>query len=83
MRACVCVYVGLKIKKKTGNIINVQTSLTLKTSTDLLYTVELHWFEHPWNHENMFETGKFKLLSVNHSARPGGIIEISFRFSLT
>ena len=22
-----------------------------------IYTVELQWFEHPWNHENAFETG--------------------------
>ena len=31
----------------------------------------------------MFETGKVELISVNHSARSGGIIEISFQFSLT
>ena len=23
----------------------------------LLYTVELQWLEHPWDHENMFEAG--------------------------
>ena len=31
----------------------------------------------------MFETEEFKLMSVNHSARSGGIIGISFLFSLT
>ena len=24
------------------------------------YTVELQWLEHPWNHENMFETGEYR-----------------------
>ena len=24
------------------------------------YTVELHLLEHPWNHENMFETGEVR-----------------------
>ena len=28
----------------------------------------------------MFETGKFELMSVNHSAMSGGIIGIYFRF---
>ena len=27
------------------------------TACDLLYTVELQWREHLWNHEHMFETG--------------------------
>ena len=31
------------------------------------------------NHENMFETG---VIQANHSARSGGKIGISFRFSL-
>ena len=33
--------------------------------------------------ENMFETRAVELISVNHSARPGGIIGIAFLFSLT
>ena len=41
-------------------------------------TVELQWLEHLWNHKNMFQ-----LMSVNHSARSGGIIRISFQFSST
>ena len=40
-------------------------------------TEEHQWLEHVWNHENMFE-----LVSVTHCARSGGIIGISFRFSL-
>ena len=43
----------------------------------LPYTVELQWLEHLWNHENMFEKGYFELMSVNHSARSGGITGIS------
>ena len=42
-------------------------------------TVALQWLKHLWNYENMFE----KLMSVNHTARPGGIIGISFLFSFT
>ena len=30
----------------------------------------------------MFETGRFEVMSVNHSARSGGIIRISSLFSL-
>ena len=52
-------------------------------SSYFLDTVELKWLEHLWNHENMFETGVVKLISVNHSPRSGGIIGIYFRFSLT
>ena len=37
-------------------------------------TVELQWLEHLWNHEYML----FELMSVNHSARSGGRIGISF-----
>ena len=47
-----------------------------------LYTVEFQWLESPWNHENMFETGVVRAMSVNHSARSGGRIGLSFRFSL-
>ena len=38
----------------------------------------------PWepNHENMFETGIIRANEFNGSTRPGGIIGISFRFSL-
>ena len=39
--------------------------------------------EHPLNHEHMFETGGFELMSVIHSTRSEGIIGISFRCSLT
>ena len=35
------------------------------------------------NYENMYETGIFELMSVNHSARSGGIIGIYNRFSST
>ena len=38
--------------------------------------------QHLWNHENMFETGVVKLMSVKHSARPGGIIGIFFFYFL-
>ena len=40
-------------------------------------TAELQWLEHLLNHE------KFELMSVNHSARSGGIIGISFLIPLT
>ena len=43
----------------------------------LPYTVELQWLEHRWNHENTFETGVVRAMSVNHSARSGGMIGIS------
>ena len=36
-----------------------------------------------WDHEIMFQTGQFELMSVNHSARSGGLVRISFQFSLT
>ena len=45
--------------------------------------VGLQWLQYLWNHENMFETGVVQAMSVNHSTRSGGIIGISFRFSLT
>ena len=32
-------------------------SILGKLYFDTLYTVELQWLEHIWNHENMFETG--------------------------
>ena len=51
--------------------------------TILLYSVELQWLQHLWYHENMFETGIVRANEINHSARPGGIIGIFFRFSLT
>ena len=47
------------------------------------YTVELQWLEHLSDHENMFETGSFELMSVNHSTRSEGINGSYFRFSLT
>ena len=43
----------------------------------LPYTVELQWLELFWNHENMFDTGVVQAMSVNHSARSGGIIGVS------
>ena len=46
-------------------------------------TVELQWLEHLRDYGNMFEMGKFELVSVNHSARSGGITGISFQFPLT
>ena len=46
-------------------------------------TVELQWLKHLWNYENMFETGEFELMTANNGGRSGGIIGISFRFSLT
>ena len=46
-------------------------------------SVELQWLKHLWNHENMFEIGLFDLMSVNHSAKSGGKLEISFCFSCT
>ena len=48
-----------------------------------MHTVELQWLEHFWNHENMFETGEFELMSVNSSTGSKGKIGISFRLSLT
>ena len=47
------------------------------------YTVELQWLEHLQDHGNMSRQGLFELVSVHHSARPGGTIGISFRISLT
>ena len=44
------------------------------------YIVELKWLEQLWNHENISRLGKFELMSVNHSARSGGIIGIFFDF---
>ena len=53
-------------------------------ATPIYYsTVKLQCLEHLRNHENMFKQGKFKLMSVNYSTRSGGIIGISFSFSLT
>ena len=46
------------------------------------HTAELKWLEHIGNHENMFETGVFDLMSVNQSARSGGTIGIFSCFSL-
>ena len=46
-------------------------------------TVEPQWLELLWNHENMFETGVVPADGVNRSARSGGRLGISFRFSLT
>ena len=40
-------------------------------------TVGLQWLEHLWNHEKTRETGAVRAVSVNHSARPEGIVEIS------
>ena len=47
-----------------------------------IVTVELQWLEQPWNHANTLETGVVELISVNQSARSGGIIRIYFRFSI-
>ena len=48
-----------------------------------LYTVEPKWLEHLWNHENMFDTGVVRANGFNRSARTGGKIGTTFRFSLT
>ena len=53
---------------------------TRNISFKRINTVELQWLEHLWNHENMFETGEVELMSINNSARSGGIIGIHFRF---
>ena len=45
--------------------------------------VEFQWLEYLLNHENMFETGVVELMNINYSSRLGGIIEITFPFSLT
>ena len=42
-----------------------------------LYTEELQWLAHLWTHENMFESGYFELMSVNHSTGSGSIIGMS------
>ena len=79
-------------KKLTIKGNNVRPSIGFFISSlrlRLQNTVELQWLEHRWNHENMFETGMFKLMNVNHSARSGGIIHVrdmfffSFFFSST
>ena len=41
-------------------------------------TVEFQWLKQLWNYENISRHGRFKLTSVNHSARSGGITGISF-----
>ena len=49
-----------------------------------LFQVELQWLEHPWDYENLFETGVVRAiepLRVDYSARSDGIIGMSFRFS--
>ena len=51
----------------------------------MVSTLELQWFEHLWNHENMLETGKIELVSINHSARSGGkygILSIFFNLKV-
>ena len=45
-------------------------------------TVELQWLEHFWDHEKMFEIGVARASECFHSARPEGIIGLSFLFSL-
>ena len=47
-------------------------------STAFLSTVELQWLEYLWKHENIFERGVVELMSVNGSAKSGGIKGISF-----
>ena len=44
------------------------------------FTVELQWLESFGTMKICLRQGKFELMSVNHSARPGSIIGISFRF---
>ena len=62
---------------------HAQSLITGIISSALLYAfcimstfhsrVEPLWIKHLWNHENMLEN---MLMSVNHSTRSGGIIEI-------
>ena len=44
------------------------------------YRVELQWLKHPWIYENMFETGVVQANECSHSARSGGIRDISSIF---
>ena len=45
-----------------------------KTKKILVNTAELQWLERLWKYKNMFESGKFGLMSVIQSARSGDII---------
>ena len=47
------------------------------TVTKQYCPVELLLLEHLWNHENTFETTVVRV-SVNHSARSGGIVGLLF-----
>ena len=49
---------------------------------DREYTVELQWFKHLWNRENMLETGvdRANIISANYSARSEGITRMYFYF---
>ena len=59
----------------------VQCVLIYSVLVISILIVELQWLGHLWNHESMFETGVVRLMSVNHSARSGGLIGIFvFRF---
>ena len=58
---------------------SVSPALTL--SGDI--TVKLQWLEHLENHENGIKIGVVLANECNQSARSGGIIGISSRFSLT
>ena len=55
-------------------------SLGLYESLSGAYAVELQRLEQLWNHENLFEAEVVRAMSVNHSARSGGIKGFFFRF---
>ena len=57
---------------------NTCTNFDVKSGLSILNTIELQWLEQLWN----LRQGKFELMSVNQSTRSGGVIAISFRFSL-
>ena len=59
-------------------------------SVDLVVNIILIYIQNNFNGSNTFGTLKicsrqrqFELMSVNHNARSGGILEIYYRFSLT
>ena len=59
--------------KTTCNIEETQRTTALER-----YIIQLQWLKLLWNHENMFETMEFEIMSINHSAKSGGIKGLSF-----
>ena len=64
------------------NVHNLQKQFYTHFLYNYYNAVELQLLKHLWCQENMFETGVVPANEVNHSARSGGIIGTSFRFSL-